>query len=37
MGFRTSAGNLLQVGFNMLPLVYFAWLRLLRIAENFNE
>ncbi|GEM_PF-5805345 len=37
MGFRTSAGNLLQVGFNMLPLVYFAWLRRLRIAENFNE
>jgi hypothetical protein len=37
MGFTTSAGNLLQVGFNVLPLVYFAWLRRLRIAENFNE
>jgi hypothetical protein len=37
MGFNTSAGNLLQVGFNVLPLVYFAWLHRLRIAENFNE
>lgn len=37
MGFSTSAGNLLQVGCNVLPLGYFAWLRRLRIAENFNE
>lgn len=37
LGFRTGAGNLLQIGFNALPLVYFAWLRRLRIAENFNE
>lgn len=37
MGFTTSAGNLLQMGFNLLPIVYFIWLRRLRIAENFNE
>ncbi|MDO7884163.1 hypothetical protein [Hymenobacter cheonanensis] len=37
MGFRTSAGNLLQIGLNALPFLYFAWLRRLRIAENFNE
>ena len=37
MGFTTSAGNLLQVGLNLLPIGYFVWLRRLRIAENFNE
>jgi len=37
MGFNTNGGNHLQIGFNILPIVYFAWLRRLRIAENFGE
>jgi hypothetical protein len=34
---KTDAGNLLRFGINFFPVVLFAWIRRLRVAENFNK
>lgn len=34
---KTDSGNVLRLGLNLFTFILFAWIRRLRIAENFGE